>query len=155
MWISKRVAELVACLVAEKTINAELRSQLVRERERFNWIAEHLHEMKLERAELFQRLGLYVQVPEIARVGEPSLPGVDDNYVVPAAGKVPDMGDLMAQARDLKERVKRTRLADIVNGSESAGGDNPFDDVGDAAAAAIGLAHDAAGVVVGTKAVTR
>jgi hypothetical protein len=153
-WVSQGVGELVAALVAEKAVNAELRAALARERERFDWIAQHMNELKLERAELYRRIGLYVPTPEIARTGPaPDLPGADDHYAVPPGGKVPDLGDLMATARELKERAEKTRLADIARAQEpgplGGGGFDGFDDIGDAAAAAIGIAHDpATGTVV-------
>lgn len=149
--ISKQVAEIVGHLVAEKAINAELRVQLARERERFDWIAAHVNELKLERAELYRRIGIYVPTPTIERTGVPDLPGADDGYQVPAGGKVADLGDLMASARDLKERAERTRLSDIARAAEPVAGGGGFDgfaDIGDEAAAAIGAAHDGAGNLV-------
>lgn len=147
MWIGKRAAEFIAHLIAEKAVNAELRAQLARERERFAWAAEMMNELRLERAELYRRIGIVVPTPQIERASTPPLPGADDNYVVPDGGKAADIGELMAAARELRDKRTRPALKDLAVPPAAIGADM-FEDVGDDGAAAIGAQHDTAGNLV-------
>lgn len=115
----------------------ELRASLARRNADFDWLAQRLHEVNLERAQLYARIGVNVPVPEIARAEAPR-PPVDD-YVPPA--RLP-IGDILNKARDIAT-APRNVSADL--------GELSFEDMGDEQAAAHGLAHNDAGEVVPTR----
>lgn len=148
-WMSKGIVDTVAQLVAQKEINAKLEAALAAEKARVDWFMQHVNELKVERAALYERLGVHLPVPTIERVGPvhyPSaapLPGMDDNYVPPAGGQPADLGNILATARDVRERAEQARRQPPM--------DLPFqgfDDIGDEAAAAIGAKHDGTGRVI-------
>jgi hypothetical protein len=122
-----RVNDVAQALAAEKAVNAELRVMLAQARANFDWLATRMHEIHLERAQLYERLGVHVPVPEIARTGA-AMPA-PDNYTPPSNRPV---GDVLAMAREILDpKNKPASLADLTELS--------FEDVGDDAAATLGL----------------
>lgn len=140
---------LVAALVAEKAVNAELRTQLAKAEANFDWLASHVNELKMERAALLERtIGLQLAgVPVIQRVAaQPStLPGADPEYV-PTGGKLPNIGDVLARAREIAEVAKHGGPEPNIATPGPYGID--FEDMGDDAAHAAGMRHAADGTVV-------
>jgi hypothetical protein len=141
---------LVQALVAEKAINAELRTALARAEAHFDWLASHVNELKAERAALLERtLGLQLAVPTIQRVAvTPSdpLPGADPLYT---PGKVLNIGDVLARAREIADVAKHGGPEPSIASPGPAGID--FEDMGDDAAARAGLRHAADGTVVSAR----
>lgn len=146
LWLSKPVADVVASLHAEKTTNGELRARLASQQTTIDWLITHVNTLTLERAQLYQRIGVYVPVPEIARTSP--APGVD-RYEVPDHQRAADVGELLAAARDLRSdaEAQRTRSENAV-GAEMPDALAIFEDVGDTVARQIGRAHDDAGQAV-------
>lgn len=139
---------LVAALLAEKTANAELRARVAQLTANFDWLASHVNELKIERAALLDRCidirlaGVPVIQREVA-----SLPGADPNYQ-PQVNALPNVGDVLAKARDLVEDSKRPRAEQ--DGSLAAADLQAisFEDMGDEAARRAGVGHDPAGRLV-------
>jgi hypothetical protein len=155
MIYGKRAAEIVSALVSEKAVNAELRSQLARVQAHFDWLAQHVNELKLERAELYRRIGVFVPVPEIQTTAAAAvaLPGMDDNYVPPATSRVPDLGNVLARARESITNDHKTRETRAAHGRPFDG--DIFNDVGDEEAERLGLLRDELGVLVEDRPATR
>lgn len=141
--------KLVAALVAEKAVNAELRVQLARYIAHFDWLSSHVNELKIERAALLERcIGIQLgAVPVIQRESTAPLPGEDVNYV-PPAGKLPNIGDILAKARDLVEDEKRPGSEQRNSLAAADMGAISFEDMGDDAAARAGITHGPGGSVV-------
>jgi hypothetical protein len=145
-FFARADANVVAALIAEKSINGELRSMLAGERARFDWLAAHVNELKLERAALYARIGLDVPVPTIERTASRPLPGADDNYVPPAGHQLANVGDTLARARERRDAAPNPDLAARV--LETLAGPLSFEDIGDEAAAALRIEHDRAGNLI-------
>jgi hypothetical protein len=124
--VLERQYEVQAQLNVAHARNEELRVALARRNADFDWMAKQLHEVSLERAQLYARLGVFVPVSEVSRAD--AVPPVD-NYVPPARAT---NGDVLAKARELLERPAAM---------EPPSGELSFEDMGDAAAQAHGIAH--------------
>ena len=123
-----------------------LRTELARAHAQADWLAAHVNELKVERAELLARAyGLAIPVPTV-EINRGNLAGADPNYGqqvdMGAAPKLP-LGDLLNQARDLAEAKKRG----AGNQSNTAGYVD-FEDMGDEEARDHGIGHNTAGEVV-------
>jgi hypothetical protein len=146
MFLNQSAANAFAAIAAEKAVNAELRTTIARLQTHCDWLMAHVNELKLERAQLYERIGVYVPVPTIAHSPQPDVP--TDGTMLPR-GRVADMGDLMQKAREIKMEHERTRAA-------KAEGNVPmdelsemdiFNDVGDDAAKKLRIVRDANGEV--------
>lgn len=144
--------KLVSALIAEKAVNTELRAEVARLTTHFDWLASHVNELKIERAALLERcIGIQLAaVPIIQREPTATLPGADPNYPLPPAGKLPNIGDILAKARDIVEdgRKPGADRQSLVS-AEMAG--ISFEDMGDDAAALAGIQHAPDGSVVHTR----
>jgi hypothetical protein len=152
MWISRTLFERLL----ERAAKAEateilLRESLARQTAHFDWLAAVVNELKLERAALLERcLGLQLAgVPFIQRERTSvALPGADPAYE-PATGKLPNIGDVMAKARELADVAKRGGEPETM--ASTAPGMIVFEDMGDGAAAEAGIRHASDGSVVHTR----
>jgi hypothetical protein len=148
MFVSKAV---LAALVSEQAVAVELRTRLARAEANFDWLASHVNELKLERAALLERcLGLQLAgVPFIQREAlATALPGIDPGYA-PALGRLPNLGDVLAKARELADVAKRGGEPETI--ASTAPDMIVFEDMGDEAAAQAGIRHAADGTVVHTR----
>jgi hypothetical protein len=138
MFTNRRLA---VALERETAINVELRTRLARAEANFDWLAQHVNELKLERAALFDRmLGFQLAgVPVIQRTENLPLPGADPSYQ-PTVTKHPAIGDIMAKARELTDAAKRGAPAET-SLATPAPDEISFNDMGDEAAAAAGIRH--------------
>ena len=144
-WMSKGMLERVASEIAEKAITTHLRAELAAERARVDWFMQHINELKVERAALYARIGVHLPVATIQRVdGAPPLPGMDDGYA-PPTGPGADFGNLLATARDLREKGEKARVA------PAGMPDAIFEDVGDEIAEAIGATNREDGTLAYTR----
>ena len=147
MFHNKAAADAFATIVAEKAVNAELRVQIARLTAHCDWLMAHVNELKLERAQLYERIGVYVPVPTIHHGHQPEVP---DNGALIGHGKVADVGDLMQKARELRTEQQHDRLirehgnVPMAELSEM----DIFSDVGDEAAKKLGIERTADGEVV-------
>jgi len=144
MFGSKRIVE---ALLVEQALNAELRVQLARVQANFDWLAAHVNELKVERAALLERLlGLQLQtVATITRAPTGPLPGADPGYQPPAHLRVPDLGDILAKARESVDAQRQPPADPSLVHADMAG--ISFEDMGDTAAAAAGIEHAPDGTV--------
>lgn len=143
MFRSKR---LVEALLTEAAVNAELRARIATLQAHFDWLAQHVNELKVERAALLERcLGIQLAaIPSIERSEPASLPGADVAYTPTPPMKTPRIGDILAQARELVD--DRRRPAPSVADAQVGGIE--FEDMGDDRAAAEGITHATDGTVV-------
>lgn len=140
--------KLVAALVAEKAVNAELRAQLAKADAHFNWLSQHVNELKLERAALLDRcVGIQLAAVPMIQRELVALPGEDVGYV-PPGGRLPNIGDILAQAREIVEDGKRPKAEQAQSLAAADIGSVSFEDMGDDAAKRMGITHDVLGNVV-------
>lgn len=140
LTLSPDVADVIAQLAIEQGISAALRTEIATLRTHFDWMAAHINELKIERAAFYQRLGVFVPVPEVSRE-HGALPSTD-GYVPPTG---PPTGDVLAAARELRERVATGK-------SEQHGVSLAiFEDVGDEVAEQIGLKRTPTGELAETR----
>lgn len=136
-------------LVAAMAENGQLRAQIARLESHCDWLMAHVNELKRERADLFAHtLGFQLAgVPVIGREATSELQGADPAYV--ATAKPANIGDILAQARDLKDIARRGGMPET--SIASPGAELSFEDIGDDAAAQAGLRHAPDGTVVYTR----
>lgn len=140
-------------------LNGELtavRTELARANAHFDWLASHVNELKLERAQIMDRVfGIQLPVAEILR--QPAAPatplaGADPNYTPTSSAAdvapLPPLrqqgkGDLLAIAREIRDRHARGQdSTDLVG---QAVGAVSFEDMGEDEAKRQGIEHDANG----------
>lgn len=145
MWIGQKLFEIVSTLVAEKAVNAELRVQLALERQRGDQLISAVNEMRIERAELYARIGMNVPIATMVRESTPPLPGMDDGYQPPAPHRVvPNIGEALNAAREtLAQQIVKAREPQPPPDLR----DLSFEDMGDEAATALGVKHTEDGEV--------
>jgi hypothetical protein len=121
MWISsKRVLELVSHAATEAGNAAALRQQLAVQQQNFDWLANHVNRLEIERSQLLARIaGIGVVAPQIVRDPTPQPPGI--------------IGGIPVQDRPEGEEPGMA-LAAMQSSS--------FEDMGDAAAQQFGVQHD-------------
>lgn len=147
MFASKAI---VQALIAEKAVNAELRGRVASLEAHFDWLSQHVNELKVERAALLERcIGVQLgAIPTIER-SPANLPGADVAYTpsAPMLSGISNIGDVLAKAREITEQSRRPTpsVAD-----QQVGGIE-FEDMGDELAAAQGIRHGVDGTVVHTR----
>lgn len=141
--------ELAAALLVEKATNGELRARIAQLTAHFDWLSSHVNELKMERAALLERcIGVQLAgVPIIQREATAALPGADPNYQ-PPVNVLPNVGDVLAKARDIVEDARRPRSEQRDSLAASDIGAISFEDMGDDAARSQGITHDDRGEVV-------
>jgi hypothetical protein len=137
----EKTTDLACQLAAEHARTSELTRQLALANANFDWLRVHVNELKIERAELYRKLGYLVPVAEIARTEAASaaLPNADDGYTPTR----PALGDLLAKARDI--------VTGAPDRGMSEGGELSFEDMGDDAARRAHLTHDDEGHLLVTR----
>lgn len=141
--------QLLAQLLAEKSITAELRARVASLEAHFDWIAAHVNELKIERAALLERcVGIQLAgVPVIERQSAP-LPGADPAY---APTIPPNLGDILNQAREIADDRRRPTSEQDRSIAAVDAGAVSFEDMGDARARDEGVTHNDRGEVVYSK----
>lgn len=141
--------QLVAKVVAQEATIGELRARIAQLTAHFDWLSSHVNELKMERAALLDRcIGVQLAgVPIIQREATATLPGADPAYQ-PPVNVLPNVGDVLAKARDLVEDARRPRSERLDTLARADLGAISFDDMGDEAARAMGISHAPDGSVV-------
>jgi hypothetical protein len=121
MWISAKLfRELLTHAASAEARAAALHQQLAVQQQNFDWLANHVNRLEVERAALTERiLGVGVQAPQIERD--------------PVAAALNVVGGIPVQDRPEGEDVGMALAA--MQGSS-------FEDMGDKAASLLGVTHD-------------